>query len=70
MVPHGPGYQIGATVFLDASLSLTVHHSGLDLENSTSLKKTFNAKEFSDLLGQIRARLEYTEVDGNQVHVK
>ncbi|KAF9980190.1 peroxin, partial [Mortierella antarctica] len=24
---------------------------------------------FSDLLGQIRARLEYTEVDGDQVHV-
>ncbi|CAO3564523.1 unnamed protein product [Mortierella alpina] len=40
-----------------------------DVIGSTSLKKTFNAKEFSDLLGHIRARLEYTEVDGNQVHV-
>ncbi|KAG9319738.1 hypothetical protein KVV02_004854 [Mortierella alpina] len=40
-----------------------------DVVGSTSLKKTFTAKEFSDLLGQIRARLEYTEVDGDQVHV-
>lgn len=35
-----------------------------------SLKKSLNAKEFSDLLGEIRARLEYTEVDGEQVPVK
>ncbi|KAF8962530.1 peroxin [Entomortierella lignicola] len=34
-----------------------------------SLKKTFNAKEFSALLGEIRAKLEYTEVDGEQVPV-
>ncbi|KAF9200349.1 peroxin, partial [Haplosporangium sp. Z 27] len=34
-----------------------------------SLKRTLNAKEFSDLLGEIRARLEYTEVDGKQVPV-
>ncbi|KAF9566436.1 peroxin [Mortierella alpina] len=40
-----------------------------DVVGSTSLKKTFTAKEFSDLLGQIRARLEYIEVDGEQVHV-
>ncbi|KAF9282116.1 peroxin [Mortierella alpina] len=40
-----------------------------DVVGSTSLKKTFTAKEFSDLLGQIRARLEYTEVNGDQVHV-
>ncbi|KAF9963050.1 peroxin [Mortierella alpina] len=40
-----------------------------DVIGGTSLKKTFTAKEFSDLLGQIRARLEYTEVNGNQVHV-
>ncbi|KAF9981791.1 peroxin [Mortierella antarctica] len=40
-----------------------------DVVGSTSLKKTFTAKEFSDLLGQIRARLEYTQVDGDQIHV-
>ncbi|KAF9345747.1 peroxin, partial [Mortierella sp. AD094] len=34
-----------------------------------SLKRSLNAKEFSDLLGEIRARLEYTEVDGKQVPV-
>ncbi|KAF9344266.1 peroxin [Mortierella sp. NVP85] len=31
-----------------------------------SLKKTFKAKEFSDLLGEIRAQLEYREVDGKR----
>lgn len=39
-------------------------------ESSISLKKTFKAKEFSDLLGEIRARLEYTEVDGKREAVK
>ncbi|KAF9402641.1 peroxin [Mortierella sp. AD011] len=34
-----------------------------------SLKRSLNAKEFSDLLGEIRARLEYTEVDGKRVPV-
>ncbi|KAK3819672.1 MAG: Peroxin-3 [Benniella sp.] len=34
-----------------------------------SLKKTFKAKEFSDLLGEIRAQLEYREVDGKRVAV-
>ena len=40
------------------------------VNDSTSLKKTFTAKEFSDLLEEIRARLEYTEVDGERVPVK
>ncbi|KAF9990500.1 peroxin, partial [Entomortierella chlamydospora] len=34
-----------------------------------SLKRSLNAKEFSDLLGEIRTRLEYTEVDGKRVPV-
>ncbi|KAF9433400.1 peroxin [Entomortierella beljakovae] len=34
-----------------------------------SLKTTVSAKEFSDLLGEIRSRLEYNEVDGKQVPV-
>ncbi|KAG0226387.1 Peroxin-3 [Mortierella sp. GBAus27b] len=33
---------------------------------TASLKRTFNAKEFSDLLGEIRAQLEYTVVDGKR----
>ncbi|KAF9994450.1 peroxin, partial [Entomortierella chlamydospora] len=31
-----------------------------------SLKRSLNAKEFSDLLREIRTRLEYTEVDGKR----
>ncbi|KAG0216140.1 Peroxin-3 [Mortierella sp. GBAus27b] len=33
---------------------------------SMSLKKTLNANEFSDLLGEIRTQLEYTIVDGKR----
>ncbi|KAG0256054.1 peroxin [Mortierella polycephala] len=40
-----------------------------DVVGSTSLKKTFNAIEFSNLIGEIRARLEYTEVDGARIPV-
>ncbi|KAF8956550.1 peroxin [Entomortierella lignicola] len=40
-----------------------------EVVGAISLKRTLNAKEFSDLLGEIRARLEYTEVDGKQVPV-
>ncbi|KAI7818270.1 Peroxin-3, partial [Gamsiella multidivaricata] len=40
-----------------------------DVVGSISLKRTFNAKEFSDLLGEIRARLEYTEENGKRVPV-
>ncbi|KAF9179082.1 peroxin [Haplosporangium sp. Z 767] len=40
-----------------------------DVVGGISLKKTFNAKEFSDLIEEIRARLEYTEVDGTRVPV-
>ncbi|KAF8906389.1 peroxin [Dissophora ornata] len=41
-----------------------------DIVGGVSLKKTFTAKEFSDLLGEMRARLEYTEVDGERIPVK
>ncbi|KAG0291118.1 peroxin [Linnemannia gamsii] len=38
--------------------------------NSISLKKTFTSKDFSDLLGEIRSRLEYTEdMEGERVPV-
>lgn len=37
---------------------------------SVSLKKTLTAREFSELLGEIRTRLEYTQVDGTQIPVK
>ncbi|KAF9985463.1 peroxin [Modicella reniformis] len=37
-----------------------------DIVGTISLKKTFAAKEFSDLLGEIRARLEYKEVEGKR----
>ncbi|KAF9433219.1 peroxin [Entomortierella beljakovae] len=40
-----------------------------DIVGRMSLKKTISAKDFSDLLGEIRARLEYNEVDGKQVPV-
>ncbi|KAF9577823.1 peroxin, partial [Lunasporangiospora selenospora] len=38
-----------------------------DIIGGVSLKKTFNAKEFTELLSEIRERLEYTEVDGEKV---
>ncbi|KAF9408369.1 peroxin [Podila epigama] len=40
-----------------------------DIVGSISLKKTLTAKEFSDILAEIRKRLEYTDVDGAQVPV-
>ncbi|KAF9328756.1 peroxin [Podila minutissima] len=40
-----------------------------DIVGSISLKKTLTAREFSELLGEIRTRLEYTQVDGAQVPV-
>ncbi|KAI1316893.1 peroxin [Mortierella claussenii] len=40
-----------------------------DIIGSISLKKTLTAKEFSDLLGEIRAQLEYTEVDGKRTPI-
>ncbi|KAF9196927.1 peroxin [Haplosporangium sp. Z 11] len=46
-----------------------VHGVVEEVVGGTSLKKTFNAKEFSDLIGEIRARLEYTEIDGTRVPV-
>ncbi|KAG0051572.1 peroxin [Gryganskiella cystojenkinii] len=38
-----------------------------DVVGGISLKKTLNAKDFSELIGEIRERLEYTEVNGVQV---
>ncbi|KAG0046817.1 peroxin [Gryganskiella cystojenkinii] len=38
-----------------------------DVVGGISLKKTLNSKDFSELIGEIRERLEYTEVDGVQV---
>ncbi|KAF9299894.1 peroxin [Mortierella antarctica] len=40
-----------------------------DIVGSISLKKTLTAREFSELLGEIRTRLEYTQVDGTRVPV-
>ncbi|KAG0086702.1 peroxin [Podila epicladia] len=40
-----------------------------DIVGSISLKKTLTAREFSELLGEIRTRLEYTQVDGTQIPV-
>ncbi|KAF9923233.1 peroxin [Linnemannia zychae] len=41
-----------------------------DTVGSISLKKTFTAKEFSDLLGEIRSRLEYTlDKEGDRIPV-
>lgn len=43
----------------------------IDMCNSISLKKAFTSKDFSDLLGEIRSRLEYTEdMEGERVPVK
>ena len=42
-----------------------------DMYHSISLKKTFTASDFSDLLGEIRSRLEYTEdEEGERTPVK
>ncbi|GJJ76564.1 peroxin-3 [Entomortierella parvispora] len=38
-----------------------------DVVGSISLKKTLTAKDFSEIIGEIRERLEYTEVNGVQV---
>ncbi|KAF9898726.1 peroxin, partial [Linnemannia zychae] len=41
-----------------------------DVVGGLSLKKTFTAKEFSELLGEIRSRLEYTEdKEGDRIPV-
>ncbi|KAG0305848.1 peroxin [Dissophora globulifera] len=40
-----------------------------DVIGGISLKRALGAKEFSNLLGEIRARLEYTEEDGKRVPV-
>ncbi|KAF9391654.1 peroxin [Podila verticillata] len=40
-----------------------------DVVGGISLKKTLTAREFSELLGEIRTRLEYTQMDGIQVPV-
>ncbi|KAF9139288.1 peroxin [Linnemannia schmuckeri] len=41
-----------------------------DVVGGISLKKTFTSKDFSDLLGEIRSRLEYTEdMEGERIPV-
>ncbi|KAF9914587.1 peroxin [Lobosporangium transversale] len=40
-----------------------------DIVGSISLKRTFTAKEFSELLAEIRSRLEYAEVDGKRIPI-